>query len=75
MKHVRQSDKFIELREKLKEYVKLNKVFSNIQTRTKVYGQATNGVKDVSLTESEKILAKKELLYLMSIIENFRNEI
>jgi len=71
----KQSDSFIEKRNILREYVKLNQVFTNTQIRTKIYGQKVNGVQDVALTEIEKQIAFQDLFFLENVITEFKEEL
>ena len=71
----KQSDSFMEKRNILREYVKLNQVFTNTQIRTKIYGQKVNGVQDVALTEIEKQIAFQDLFFLENVITEFKEEL
>jgi len=71
----KQSDSFMEKRNILREYVKLNQVFTNTQIRTKIYGQKVNGVQDVALTEIEKYIAWYDLSALEKAITEFKMEL
>ena len=72
---MKQEDKFIEKRDAMKRFVKINQVFSNTQLATKMYGQCTNGVKDVALTESEIRICKSDLNSLIGIVKEVINEL
>jgi len=71
----KQSDSFMEKRNILREYVKLNQVFTNTQIRTKIYGQKVNGVQDVALTDNEKYIAWYDLSALEKAITEFKMEL
>lgn len=72
---MKQDERFIEKRDHLRKFLKLNQVFGNIQLRTKVYGQKVNGVPDLALSDREKELAKEDLNTLESAIMEFKKEL
>ena len=71
----KQSESFIEKRDNLRKYLKLNQVFANTQIRTKLYGQSVNGVKNVALAEKEIRLCNNDLETLERAIFDFKNEL
>jgi len=70
-----QSESFIEKRDNLRKYLKLNQVFANTQIRTKVYGQKVNGIEDLALTCNEKHIAFNDLSSLEIAITEFKEEL
>ena len=72
---MKQGDKFIEKRDNLRRYLKLNQVFANTQIRTKIYGQKVNGVQDVALTDNENDVAWNDLSTLEKAITDFKMEL
>jgi len=71
----KQSESFIEKRDNLRKYLKLNQVFANTQIRTKLYGQSVNGVKNLGLTRNEKDMAWSDLSSLEMVIKDFKQEL
>jgi len=70
-----QSESFIEVRDVLRSYIKLNQVFANTQIRTKIYGQKVNGIEDLALTRNEKEIAWSDLTTLELVIKDFKHEL